>query len=392
MKYFNILLALCFLLCCYQCQSDQATEQSESNLSLEEELAALPSKQSDFEEATYKWGYMNRAGIIQIPARFDDVRDFQQGLAAVQFKGQWGFIDKKGNMVIEPQFKGVWAFQEGLARALTWEDKMGFINVVGKWVIPADYEQVQDFSGGLARVRLDGIYGYINKQGTLVIPTKFVQASNFENGLAKAKALKKYGLIDSTGNFIIEENYDKIDLPSAGLIRAKKDGVYGFLDKTGATIIPFQYKNATNFTEERAVVKKEAGYFLIDTKGEKQSSAYNSLWYGNEGIWIAENGKNFGAIDADGMQVIPFLYQQLLPLSEERTFYQSNQLWGIMDAMGNKISSAEFGLAWGHQEGLARVAFYEGIGFVDRNGNLQIPPKYLDVRDFSGGLARVQVQ
>ncbi|HFC00493.1 MAG TPA: WG repeat-containing protein, partial [Phaeodactylibacter sp.] len=52
-----------------------------------------------------------------------------------------------------------------------------------------------------------------------------------------------------------------------------------------------------------------------------------------------------------------------------------------------------FGLVWDFKEGMARVALREGIGFINTNGDLVLEPKskWVDVRDFSEGLARVQV-
>jgi hypothetical protein len=49
-------------------------------------------------------------------------------------------------------------------------------------------------------------------------------------------------------------------------------------------------------------------------------------------------------------------------------------------------------LAWSFQDGLARVAFYEGIGYIDKQARVVIPPRFLDNRDFSEGLARVQIR
>ena len=122
MNLFRIGFLFLIAISLWQCTED-ASEKNNSTSS-DTTVDNLPPEQEDFGEAQFKWGYINQAGSLVIPTRFDDARNFEQGLAAVQVKGEWGFINKQGEYVIEPQFKGVWAFQEGLARALTWEGEI----------------------------------------------------------------------------------------------------------------------------------------------------------------------------------------------------------------------------------------------------------------------------
>jgi hypothetical protein len=39
-----------------------------------------------------------------IPLIYEDVQDFDNGLAAVKLDGKWGFIDKTGTMVIKAEY------------------------------------------------------------------------------------------------------------------------------------------------------------------------------------------------------------------------------------------------------------------------------------------------
>ena len=82
-----------------------------------------------------EWGYIDNTGAIIIASKFDDVKSFHEGLAAVEINERWGYVDKAGKIVIQPQFT-----------------------------------QAYDFSDGLASVRVkpdnsEGKYGYINKRG-----------------------------------------------------------------------------------------------------------------------------------------------------------------------------------------------------------------------------------
>lgn len=112
--------------------------------------------------------------LVEATYKYDDIREFHDGMAAVCKNGKWGYIDKQGkecipciyDYVVEDEFGGVPLrnFSEGLV-AVCINEKWGFIDKGGNQTIPCECRSVEDFSGGLALV--DGydsdFYGYINK-------------------------------------------------------------------------------------------------------------------------------------------------------------------------------------------------------------------------------------
>ncbi len=52
-----------------------------------------------------KWGFINTASELVIPAEYEDVGYFAHGLAPVKVDGLWGYIDKEGTIVIPNQYK-----------------------------------------------------------------------------------------------------------------------------------------------------------------------------------------------------------------------------------------------------------------------------------------------
>jgi hypothetical protein len=120
-------------------------------------------------------GFINRTGKVVL--RFDGVRDFSEGLAAVKDKGQWGFIEPGGKFVIAPRFEAARSFSEGLAAAEE-GGRWGFVDRTGKWAIRPQFVKVVDFSGGL--VWADGVY--IDKTGKQIASAKY--GTSFVQGLA----------------------------------------------------------------------------------------------------------------------------------------------------------------------------------------------------------------
>ena len=80
------------------CQSNNASSEV-----AEESEIVLPAEEEDFEEARDKWGYIDFQGDLVIDAKYDDARDFSEGLAVVRQKGRWGFINKQGerNIIVD---------------------------------------------------------------------------------------------------------------------------------------------------------------------------------------------------------------------------------------------------------------------------------------------------
>jgi len=83
--------------------------------------------------------------------------------------GLCGFIDSEGNIAVPAKYDGIDSFAEGLA-PVSIDEKWGFVDAKGHEVIPPAYDNVSQFSEGLAAVERDGAWGYIDKTGKVVIP------------------------------------------------------------------------------------------------------------------------------------------------------------------------------------------------------------------------------
>lgn len=113
-------------------------------------------------QTTGKWGFIDKTGKIVIPAHYESVDKFCEGLAAVRFSAtdaqspKWGYIDRTGNVVIQPTFeKQPGAFSEGLAVVTKRNDKQVLMDKTGA-IVSEERNSIMPFKQG--RSIVDGLY------------------------------------------------------------------------------------------------------------------------------------------------------------------------------------------------------------------------------------------
>jgi len=127
------------------------------------------------------WRFIDRGGrVMDIrPFMIDNGPDYySEGLARFVKDGRIGFLDEAGRIVIPAQFDFVSTFSEGLAAFCIGCQKVpegghlpvrggkwGYINVRGEMAVKPQYEEASPFEDGRARVRLDGQWIRIDKFG-----------------------------------------------------------------------------------------------------------------------------------------------------------------------------------------------------------------------------------
>ncbi|MBR3446421.1 MAG: WG repeat-containing protein [Oscillospiraceae bacterium] len=202
--------------------------------------------------------------------------------------------------------------------------------------------------------------GYADLQGNIVIPQKFDAAWPFQEGIALVGIMEegddpwnpvtKYGFIDKSGNYIAEPQYEYYDNYWNGEINVKNVGTgsfsggfakvalkddnnvlqYGYIDKTGKVAIELQFEDARDFQNGFACVKKDGKWGYINTAGETVVPFEYTGAYGSDGLSFVvgkeiDGETKFGAIDADGNTILPFVFEDM-----------SNPVNGLVYAFCNK--------------------------------------------------------
>lgn len=265
---------------------------------------------SNLDEGIKEYYYINKEGVPAFSERFNEIRTFSEGMAAVEVDGKWGFIDSSCSYVIAPTYSEVFdgfseglapvrlaaetgqpgkivyidrngdivielslpnvayafSFHEGLAVVGSTED-WGFIDKEGRVVIEQRFGIAMPFSEGLAAVSIDGQMGFIDKAGAIAIEARYSQVSSFSEGLAPVETDGKFGYIDKAGNMVVSPQFNSAFSFSDGVARVTMDGLTGYIDTTGEFVIQPQFEYALDFSDGLAQIYKNNKYGYVDKEG-----------------------------------------------------------------------------------------------------------------------------
>lgn len=347
---------------------------------------------ADYEPPKYKWGYLTEDGKLAVEDKYDDLREFNEGLAAMSLGGLWGYIDKMGQVIIPARYRTVKTFSEGIAVTQDLNGHFHLIKANGEHIIDSlKYDDVSKFQEGRSVVNRGYLFGYLDKSGEIVIEPAYESARAYSNGIAMVQKNGKFGFINYNNQEVIPTKYDKIWYPIDDMVRFKKDGKFGYIDLNSKREVYYGFASATNFQNDRAVINDGNNFLLLDKNGNKTPLPYNYVDIGGEGKWIYSADTHFGFLNNDGSVLCLPQYDLLMRYREGRAGFSINDVWGYLDEAGTIIIPAQYPLVWDFVNGYARIIGRYGFGFIDKNGAEVLPPRYMEVRDFSEGLARIQV-
>lgn len=169
--------------------------------------------------------------------------------------GKEGFATDDGKLVVPLKFDRVRQFSEGFA-AVKEKDGWGFINMNGEIIVPTRYKKVKDYHNGMAAVNESGLFGqhwgYVNEQGQVAIHPQFDRAEDFGEEVAfvekrRTAAPSLRYLIDKSGRTIKEFPEDvRIFGPFANGLAAAQGGPRARQDFEGQRMVTLEFIEPRN--------------------------------------------------------------------------------------------------------------------------------------------------
>lgn len=382
---------------------------------------------SDFENgmaivkqgATY--GYLSLDGKEVKPV-YQEARFFEDGLAAVKEKGRWGVIDMTGRYIVSPTYKDTGAaFQEGRLAVKNQKDLWGYIDREGKEIIPPAYKAVSPaFSEGCAAVQDESkLWGFIDAEGRLTAKPQFKAVlTPFAEGLAGVKTLDGNGYARPDGTIAFMADYDQLFPFEDGLAEVREGEVETHAVRSRPPIsigigwgdwlafrhhhhhpwgwgigLPICYPSWYDYETVPSVTVKR-GY--IDKSGKVIASPANDRVFsaGRKGILLSKDGR-YGWVDREGTYIAHTLYTGLLPDEEDGVLLakDENKKWGLLSMEdGHELLPFSYKEIRSLGSGLFGYKEEDKWGIADKDGARLTAPLYLAVSKAGEGLLPVKTK
>jgi len=224
----------------------------------------------------------------------------------VKVEGRYGFIDGAGTLVIPPRYESAGRFQDGLA-VVSVNGTWGYINPAGLLAIMPVYDHARDFSEGKAVVGINGLYGFIDRAGVYVVVPVYEDASEYGSGMAAVRSGGKQGYVDLAGRLVIQAKYDEAyAFGGDGMACVRMGGGLYFIDRAGKPAMKRMFPFCTGFHEGMAgfYVGRGSVWGFMDRNGRTVvPPAFQDIGHFSEGLAPAKQGGKWGYVGRDGKYV-----------------------------------------------------------------------------------------
>lgn len=331
-----------------------------------------------------KYGFMDSIGKIVIPATFQSVSPFKEGLALVSRNDKYGYINKKGEVIIDFIYNGGNDFEQGRAVIERYE-RLGMIDRTGAIIFEPEFKELGNISEGLIFGVKDSLYGYYNTLGEQVIPERFTEAFSFANGKAKVEEKGLQAYIDKSGKYIVHPAFEEIEFLTDSLLIYGNGDTYGLMKPSCQIVVPNKYEKIGQISEGLAIIVYNDLLGYINERGEEVIAPQfdlipnymnKSQFKGGSAV-VAKNG-SYGVINTKGKDIIP-LKNEGIGNWTELTAIKRKGKWGFINRANQLVIPATFDFAESFVGNIALVQEMSLYGAIDKAGQKIVETGYNNI-------------
>lgn len=192
----------------------------------------FPTKKSNL------FGFIDALGNWVVVNKYQEVRNYREGMAAVKINGGWEFIDRQGNQLT---FSG--------------------------------FDQVSDFNNKIATVAKNGKYNLIDQQGNILLAEGYDRITLTAENYYITENNDLFGLIAPDGKVIVEPKFQELRREELNRILVRIGNKYGIMDENGDYLLPLYYKNILFDLPSNQILAEDYYQFSIPANELKQVDA-----------------------------------------------------------------------------------------------------------------------
>lgn len=189
------------------------------------------------------YGEMSTSGDILIEAKYQDLKEANEGIYIAKKDEKYGIIDENEKEKVPFEYTGI-IYNEKANVFLAEDENYKTTIINDKYETKLNGVLVElNVSDKYIRMRVGSDYKYYN----LSLEEITSQEALPNNTLFLKKENGKYGYVDKKENVVVDYIYDDATEQNPyGFVAVKKDGVWGSLDRNGKIIISPKYKMENN--------------------------------------------------------------------------------------------------------------------------------------------------
>ena len=214
----------------------------------------------------FKYGLIDKAAKDILPPIFDSILRLDNGLYRFKLNDLYGIVDKDGKIILDNKYSYIGQFEGDsvlictnlkISNERNDRKRYGLCNDNGEILLPSEYEFIGKESEGFRNVMKNGLwYLYrVESQGLTIVPNitylgfshnnRFLVniGGEFIPGQKKKARGGRWGYVDDHARFVIEPVYDDASRFKENRALVKFNGKWGVIDICGNVVIPFEYDN-----------------------------------------------------------------------------------------------------------------------------------------------------
>lgn len=343
------------------------------------------------------WGFINKKGEWIITPEYKNANTFQGRYAVVSSnEHQWHFIDRKGNIMLSEVYDTIIQYQEGSYSIVSENQQWKYLNPLLKPINDVWYTEAKPFSKeGIAKVKKDSSDYYINLFGEIVF--KADELLDFKNGIGIFRKENLWGWIDENGEEIIAPKYSNIIANKGAYLIVQQDSLKYLVRNNGETVQEVISELDDIILTPLALINEvNPTYFIVDVfKSTFKRLPYDEVGDISNGYIVVKKDQLYGYINTEGEEIFPPNNISVALATHQNLVIKKNFLDNfIAYDFSPKI---QYSLPAGihflgpYSEFKAKVIDEKGrMGFIDDKGQIIAECNYAVVGDYKNGRAIYQ--
>lgn len=336
------------------------------------------------------FGYMNQNGAVLIPAIYDEVSEFHEGLAVVSLHGKSAIINKRNELISELKYDAITDFS-GNRAFVKISNYFGLIDREAKIILHPKYADIFIVKEKLFCAKNEGLFSFYDEDGNLKSKQQF-QDINFQlDGNIIVQLNDSIGLLNSNLDFTIKPIYESLKFIFDTVYSYTIFGKMGLISNTGKMLTPPIYDDISQYKaeSENIIARLSNSMYYLNLDGTKFlpdayeyfAKAFDIASFSSGKAVFFKKGK-FGIIDLKGKVVLKPIYAGLRCFGKNILVSKAGK-WSFIDTKGSFLQPFEFDEIEKFNELGFLVEKNDLLGFLNNYLKTILPQNFKVIKKFS---------